>query len=324
MIIVERDHSFFIASAAALVADDMEVAWAEPLIRRDPHLRWMVGRYVEADRPNKNGHIFPLDDLRAKVLTIPDKPLNVLHDPRHIVGHYRASELIVPTSVSGAAAISVNPIVETLSVLYAWYAPEHVTKIEAAHKSGHLAQSMECVPDQLKCGTCDATHEYKGRAHPSYCACLQQPGSAKHLLGGVFSGGGVIYPPAKPAWASADITEFHAWMERTLEDPQAATVYDQVASEFPHLDKAEWEQIMLEVMAAGEAEIEVAKKYSQEQRMQSARRGHALDDGSYPIEDKEDLKNAITLCRSGHGDVAAAKALIKRRAKQLGAENDWK
>jgi hypothetical protein len=47
----------------------------------------------------------------------------------------------------------------------------------------------------------------------------------------------------------------------------------------------------------------------------------ALADGSYPIENTEDLKNASTLARSGHGNVSAAKALIGRRAKALGVPN---
>ncbi len=70
------------------------------------------------------------------------------------------------------------------------------------------------------------------------------------------------------------------------------------------------------------------KKYSTDQRKALAAKGQALKDLSYPIADKEDLKNAITLAQSGHGDVAAAKALIKRRARALGATellpDDWK
>jgi hypothetical protein len=42
---------------------------------------------------------------------------------------------------------------------------------------------------------------------------------------------------------------------------------------------------------------------------------------SYPIENAGDLENAATLARSGHGDVAAARRLIARRAKELGVAN---
>ena len=42
---------------------------------------------------------------------------------------------------------------------------------------------------------------------------------------------------------------------------------------------------------------------------------------SYPIENTGDLHNAAVLARSGHGDVAAARRLIARRAGELGVAN---
>lgn len=66
----------------------------------------------------------------------------------------------------------------------------------------------------------------------------------------------------------------------------------------------------------------VEKKFhSAKNRRSLAAQGKALPNNSYPIEDKEDLGNAATLARSGHGDVGAAKRLIARRAKQLGVSN---
>jgi hypothetical protein len=56
-------------------------------------------------------------------------------------------------------------------------------------------------------------------------------------------------------------------------------------------------------------------------RRSLASAGHALPDGSYPIANSEDLHNAAVLARSGHGNVSGAKALIARRAKDLGVAN---
>lgn len=56
-------------------------------------------------------------------------------------------------------------------------------------------------------------------------------------------------------------------------------------------------------------------------RKKLAGEGKALANGSYPIENAGDLKDAATLAQSGHGDVAGAKALIGRRAKALGVPN---
>lgn len=63
------------------------------------------------------------------------------------------------------------------------------------------------------------------------------------------------------------------------------------------------------------------RDFNTAQRKKLAAAGHALPDGSYPIESQADLHPAAVLARSGHGDTAAAKALIARRAKELGASN---
>lgn len=70
------------------------------------------------------------------------------------------------------------------------------------------------------------------------------------------------------------------------------------------------------------AEVDVYKrKVSAAERKQLASEGNALSDGSYPIANSEDLHNAAVLARSGHGDVAAAKRLIAKRARELGVTN---
>src|SRR5487761_1122869 len=63
------------------------------------------------------------------------------------------------------------------------------------------------------------------------------------------------------------------------------------------------------------------RKVNTAERKRLAAEGKALPDGSYPIENAEDLRNAAILARSGHGDTGAAKKLIARRAKELGVTN---
>ena len=50
------------------------------------------------------------------------------------------------------------------------------------------------------------------------------------------------------------------------------------------------------------------------ERRSLASEHNALPDGSYPIDNTGDLHNAAHLARTGHGDVAAARRLIARRA----------
>src|SRR6266568_1619325 len=63
------------------------------------------------------------------------------------------------------------------------------------------------------------------------------------------------------------------------------------------------------------------RKVPADERKRLASEGKALDDGSYPIANAGDLKNAAILARSGHGNVAAAKRLIAKRARELGVAN---
>lgn len=62
------------------------------------------------------------------------------------------------------------------------------------------------------------------------------------------------------------------------------------------------------------------REFTPQQRETSAEHGHAMPDGSYPIENKSDLLNAIQAFGRAK-DKGAVKAHIKRRAKELGAED---
>ena len=63
-----------------------------------------------------------------------------------------------------------------------------------------------------------------------------------------------------------------------------------------------------------------------EQRRKLAERGEALPDGSFPIRNREDLRDAVQSYGRAK-DKAEAKRWIKRRARELDAENelpdDW-
>lgn len=79
-------------------------------------------------------------------------------------------------------------------------------------------------------------------------------------------------------------------------------------------------------MADRFAEVRAAEEWARNipdaKRKQLAKEGKALADGSYPIENEGDLRNAETLAKSGHGNVSAATALIKKRARELGVKHN--
>ena len=64
----------------------------------------------------------------------------------------------------------------------------------------------------------------------------------------------------------------------------------------------------------------VTENYSDEERKKLADKGFALSDGSFPIKDLKDLKNAIQAYGRAKDQARAAKFIVKR-AKALGAED---
>ena len=68
------------------------------------------------------------------------------------------------------------------------------------------------------------------------------------------------------------------------------------------------------------AEIALKRAYTEESRTAMAKAGHALPDGSYPIKDEADLRNAIQAYGRAK-DKKEAKAHIMKRALALGLED---
>jgi len=68
------------------------------------------------------------------------------------------------------------------------------------------------------------------------------------------------------------------------------------------------------------------RQFTSKDRDKAADKGHAMDDGSFPIENESDLKNAIKACGRAKDKDAAKKHIIKR-AKALGLTDllpdDW-
>ena len=84
-----------------------------------------------------------------------------------------------------------------------------------------------------------------------------------------------------------------------------------------------YDELAVKAIADAEAAIlgKDHREFSADQRREQAGQGNALPDGSYPIPDKDALRRASILARSGHGNAAAARRLIARRARELGVAN---
>lgn len=236
-------------AAAADLIDDVEKAEdMSPAIHHDSQLRWVTGRYIETDKANRNGHIFPMQDVKANLDTILHKPMNMLHDSYYIVGHYVDAQMKTPDPKDPKAGdAGLNPYVKSDAAFYAWYFPSAYAAVQGAYEDGKLFQSMECVPAALECPSCGLKADYAGRQSPTYCAHMNKVGGAKIIHDPTFAGGGLIIPPVSPAWPRADITNLQAWIEKHIEEIDA--IHAQVETEMPHGDAQVWESIMAQLMA---------------------------------------------------------------------------
>ena len=84
-----------------------------------------------------------------------------------------------------------------------------------------------------------------------------------------------------------------------------------------------YDELAVKAVAVAEDELlgKDHREFTTDERRHQASAGNALPDGSYPIPDKDSLRRAAILARSGHGNAAAARRLIARRARELGVSN---
>jgi hypothetical protein len=111
----------------------------------------------------------------------------------------------------------------------------------------------------------------------------------------------------------------------TLSDFSQWQVVEQawVADDDANQDKAEVQQALeqdTQLTRADRAEAMLYLDVSQADRDKAKKADNSLPDGSYPINNAKQLKSAAILASSKHGDYKAAKALIRRRAKELGVD----
>lgn len=304
MIIAQGDQ-VVIGGQFYLLPDDRECAWAERRVRVDPDIAWILGNFVEADNANDNGHIFPLEDLTAGFSSVMNKPLNVLHQGRYIVGAYVDAELVEPEDMQAAEG---HRIVEALASFWRHQFPEEYELVKRAHSEGAAFYSMECIPEEIACAAdgCGTVSKYVGRSSDTYCEHMKDGYGAKKLLKPHFSAGALILPPVKPGWRRADIRS----LAKKTDSALLESVYAQVEMEMPHLGPQEWEHFMAQI-------VEQAKTFSPDQRDKMAKQGTAMPHGGFPIKTAQDLKNAIQAIGRAK-DPAAAKAHIKKRAAALG------
>lgn len=320
-VIVEGPRGFYVGVQAELIDDQKEMAWAEDHIVLRPDFGWLVGRYVETDKANENGHIFGLEEIVARHHTIVNTPLNMLHRTSHVIGTFAATKLIVPDNAMRAAAgdsALLKPHVEALAAFWRYAFPDDYQATKAAYEMGACWYSMECVPASLTCPVDNQTFPYRGVRSDTYCAHINQPRGHRRLNEPHFVGGAVIVPPIRPGWKRADISELAGIIEANLDE--AERVYEQVAAASPWLDGPTVEGLMAQLLAGAYGSVPAVRhrSFSVPERRRLVEEGKALPDASFPIETVFELRSSIASFAWTSKNKPEVRKHIIRRARALG------
>jgi len=239
-ILTEGESSLFITAPATLIDDDRDTAaWASKHIISNPNIKWVLGKYVEADNANSNGQYWSYEDLQMTQPTISHSPMNIDHHASEIVGTWVASEMMHPTDNDNV----INPYIETLGAFWKFYFPDTLKKIESAYQTGELFISMECVSETVTCAGengCGETFKYAGPNSSSYCDHIKERASVRQLNNPSWLGGALIIPPTRPGWKNADVTE----ISKNTSDETKDKILVEIAKTMPHLGPSEWEKTM--------------------------------------------------------------------------------
>lgn len=241
-VITTGPSSISVTSAVRIVPDDREVAWRGPVqVFNAPDRAFMIGRYVHGGLPaNRNGHLFPVDELVSAHKMVPYTPLNIMHQPRLVVGANIATEY------GPDEAGEFDSVVESLSVFWRWNFSDEWHAVERAFEEGKLWYSMEAVPKTVECAVTGQRFPFDGPFSPAYSKEMQErQGTWLHDF--LFVGGALVLPPGRPGWAEADITEFNVKADRHSEESQV--VLEQITESAPHLSPKEAEELTVQLVA---------------------------------------------------------------------------
>lgn len=229
-----------------LMPRELAAAW-ERASAQNPYFMWIEGRFVEADRPNRNKAAWSSADLEMAEPSVAHGPINWLHDERHIIGAIAAAKLITVSDADRQAASDagrdpVNNHIRALSPIWRYLYPQEARQIAAASDSRNLWFSMECYSREVACLAPGCSHvqsygDYMSRPM-TRCQHVKEGGN-RRFADPTFTGGAVILPPFRPGWGGA-----HASVMR-----QAAALAEEQQAAFDGLTTSEAELVVAQTIA---------------------------------------------------------------------------
>lgn len=208
------------------------------------HMMWVQGRFVGAEKANRNGALWSTADLEMGAPTVTHGPLNWLHEAKHIVGALADQRLITP-GTENASAVS-DPYIAVLAGVWRWIYPDEAWVIEQASDQDRSYFSMECVSDSVECAGdsgCGASAKYTDYLSGigGTCSHMRERSGVRRFSNPTFLGGAIIVPPVRPGWADANaqvLQQAALLAEKSYEDAGR-----------PDVPASVWETLMAGVVA---------------------------------------------------------------------------
>lgn len=228
----------FYATAQAYIVEgpedlvDREMASEFKMDRENRSFVWVAGRYVQANNPNKNGHFWTFDDLKKGEASIKHTPVNALHEWNKPIGTVVQTKIVDRQAASNA---ETYPEIQALSVVWGANFPEAAVEIKKAHKENSLFYSMECVAEATQCLTCERTFAFFAQGSEVCEHLATNPNQPRRFINPTFLGAALIFPPERPAWPDAEISEV------------ASLLTQEYAAR--NSEAAKWEGLMSHVLA---------------------------------------------------------------------------
>lgn len=182
----------------------------------NPSFLWVAGRYVQANNVNRNGQYWTYDDLQKGEKSIRYTPMNALHRYDKPIGTIVETK-IVHREDRVEASDRLLPEIQALGVMWAANFPELATLVRKAHADKQLWWSMECVAETKQCLTCEQVFPYRAQAHETCKHLAASPVAPRRFINPTFLGGALIFPPDRPGWKDANITDVDMAMRLTAE-----------------------------------------------------------------------------------------------------------
>lgn len=214
------------------IAPESAEAWARRT-EAAPHMKWIAGRYVEAERANRNGALWTTGDLEFGALGVRGGPLNWLHEADKVIGTLAEAEIVTPST---EVASEQRPYIATLAALWPWVRPNEVAHFVEQAQAGKAYQSMECIAEKVECGTCGSQFPYAQMVQQASTVCphIRERSATRRFINPSFMGAGTIVAPVSPGWANAHVTLMPT-AQRLAEAASEGAPADMSTSDFERL-----------------------------------------------------------------------------------------